>query len=70
MQSHHMGSQEERQAALQNVSVHFQPQTPSNAPVESEVMTTAIGWQRFQAALARARSALGNQLASRTTMDG
>ena len=57
-------------SAPSKISMVFQPYAPSSQPVTGAEATTASGWHRFHKALARARSALGNQCASRTSVAG
>ena len=69
MKSHQTGSQT-KGSAPSKISMVCQPYAPSSQPVTGADTTTASGWHRFQRALARARSARGNQCASKTTVAG
>ena len=52
------------------ISVCCQPHFSSSLVVMGAEPATASGWQRIQYALARARSARGNQFASNTSVAG
>ena len=69
MKNHQMGSQRNG-SAPSRISMACQPYAPSSQPVNGADAATASGWHKFQNALARARSALGNQCASKTSVAG
>ncbi len=69
MKIHQIGSQTNG-SAPSRINMVRQPYAPSSQPVTGAEATTASGWHKFQSALARARSALGNQCASRTRVAG
>ena len=69
MKNHQIGSQTNG-SAPSRISMVRQPYAPSSQPVTGAEATTASGWHKFQSALARARSALGNQCASKTSVAG
>ena len=69
MKNHQTGSQMNG-SAPSKISMVCQPYAPSNQPVTGAEATTANGWHRFQNAVARARSARGNQCASKTSVAG
>ena len=69
MKNHQIGSQMNG-SAPSRISIVCQPYAPSSQPVIGADAATASGWHRFQYALARARSARGNQCASKTSVAG
>src|ERR1035437_8365464 len=69
MKNHQIGSQTNG-SAPSKIYMVCQPYAPSSQPVNGAEATTASGWHKFQNALARARSALGNQGGSNTQMPG